>query len=136
GQLGFQHAAASIAAFQMQAFTETNSPFDRYLNRDDAALTTAQKRGALLFFGKAQCSSCHNGPFLGGASFANAGVPQLGPGTGDAAPLDLGRGGLKDQSFYKFAFRVTPLRNVELTAPYMHDRSEEHTSELQSLRHL
>ena len=121
GQLGFQHAAASIAAFQMQAFTETNSPFDRYLNRDDAALTTAQKRGALLFFGKAQCSSCHNGPFLGGASFANAGVPQLGPGTGDAAPLDLGRGGLKDQSFYKFAFRVTPLRNVELTAPYMHD---------------
>src|SRR5205823_12424623 len=44
GQLGFQHAAASIAAFQLQAFTATNSPFDRYLNRDDAALTTAQKR--------------------------------------------------------------------------------------------
>src|SRR5207249_8763981 len=114
------------------------------------ALTTAEKRGALLFFGKAQCSSCHSGALLGGGSFANAGVPQIGPGTGDAAPLDLGRGGLKDQSFYKFAFRVTPLRNVELTAPYMHDgafptleavvrhyndvtlRSEEHTSELQS----
>jgi cytochrome c peroxidase len=121
GQLGFQHAATAIAAFQMQALTKTESPFDRYLSRDDAALTTAEKRGALLFFGKAQCSSCHNGPFLGGASFANAGVPQLGPGTGNGAPLDLGRGGLKDQSFYKFAFRVTPLRNVELTAPYMHD---------------
>ena len=120
-QLGFQHAATAIAAFQMQAFTRTASPFDRYLNRDDAALTTAEKRGALLFFGKAQCSSCHSGPFLGGGSFANAGVPQLGPGTGAAAPLDQGRGGLKDQSFYKFAFRVTPLRNVELTAPYMHD---------------
>jgi len=120
-QLGFQHAATAIAAFQMQAFTRTASPFDRYLNRDDAALTTAEKRGALLFFGKAQCSSCHSGPFLGGGSFANAGVPQLGPGTGAAAPLDQGRGSLKDQSFYKFAFRVTPLRNVELTAPYMHD---------------
>ncbi|PYP14150.1 MAG: cytochrome-c peroxidase [Gemmatimonadetes bacterium] len=120
-QLGFQHAATAIAAFEMQAFTKTDSPFDRYLNRDDAALTTAEKRGALLFFGKAQCSSCHSGPFLGGGSFANAGVPQLGPGTGGGAPLDLGRGGLKDQSFYKFAFRVTPLRNVELTAPYMHD---------------
>ncbi len=120
-QLGFQHAATAIAAFQMQAFTRTASPFDRYLNRDDAALTTTEKRGALLFFGKAQCSSCHSGPFLGGASFANAGVPQLGPGTGAVAPLDQGRGGLKDQSFYKFAFRVTPLRNVELTAPYMHD---------------
>src|SRR5206468_1197637 len=89
--------------------------------RGDPALTTAEKRGALLFFGKAQCSSCHSGALLGGGSFANAGVPQIGPGTGDAAPLDLGRGGLKDQSFYKFAFRVTPLRNVELTAPYMHD---------------
>src|SRR5205814_1835405 len=120
-QLGFQHAATAIAAFQMQAFTKTNSAFDRYLNRDDAALTTAEKRDALLFFGKAQCSSCHSGALLGGGSFANAGVPQIGPGTGDAAPLDLGRGGLKDQSFYKFAFRVTPLRNVELTAPYMHD---------------
>src|SRR2546422_6556908 len=59
-QLGFQHAATAIAAFQMQAFTRTDSPFDRYLNRDDAALTTAEKHGALLFFGKAQCSSCHS----------------------------------------------------------------------------
>src|SRR5439155_6258470 len=98
GQLGFQHAATAIAAFQMQAFTSTASPFDRYLSRDDAALTTAQKRGALLFFGKAQCSSCHSGPFLGGGSFANAGVTQLGPGTGAAVPLDQGRGGLKDQA--------------------------------------
>src|SRR5207245_6668184 len=86
-QLGFQHAATAIAAFEMQAFTKTDSPFDRYLNRDDAALTTAEKRGALLFFGKAQCSSCHSGALLGGGSFANAGVPQIGPGTGDAAPL-------------------------------------------------
>jgi len=121
GQLGFQHAATAIAAFQMQALTKTDSPFDRYLNRDDAALTVEQKRGALLFFGKAQCSSCHSGPFLGGQGFANAGVPQLGPGTGDEAPLDLGRGGVKDNEFYRFAFRIAPLRNVELTAPYMHD---------------
>ncbi len=121
GRLGFQHAATAIAAFQMQALTKTDSPFDRYLNRDDAALTVEQKRGALLFFGKAQCSSCHSGPFLGGQGFANAGVPQLGPGTGDEAPLDLGRGGVKDNEFYRFAFRIAPLRNVELTAPYMHD---------------
>ena len=121
GQLRFEHAATALAAFEMQALTKTDSPFDRYLSRDDAALTTQQKRGGRLFFGKAQCSSCHSGPFLGGGSFANAGVPQLGPGTGAAAPLDQGRGGLKDQAFYKFAFRVTPLRNVELTAPYMHD---------------
>jgi len=120
-QLGFQHAAQAIAAFQLQALTKTDSPFDRYLGRDDAALTIEQKRGAVLFFGKAQCSSCHSGPFLGGQGFANTGVPQIGPGVGAGAPLDLGRGGLAGNDFYKFAFRVGPLRNVELTAPYFHD---------------
>jgi cytochrome c peroxidase len=119
--LGFQHAAAAIAAFQKQAFTKTGSPFDRYLARDDAALTTEQKRGALLFFGAAGCSGCHNGPFLGGNNFANVGVPQLGPGTGAGTPLDFGFGETIDQPFYRFAFRVAPLRNVELTAPYMHN---------------
>ena len=120
--LGFQHAANALAAFQMQALTRTNSPFDRYLARDDNALTQEQKRGALLFFGEASCATCHNGPLLGGRSFANAGVPQLGPGVGSAAPLDRGRGEhLPNLSFYQFAFRVPPLRNVELTAPYMHN---------------
>ncbi len=120
-QLGFQHAATAIAAFQMQSLTTTGSPFDRYLAQDDAALTPAEKRGALLFFGDARCGQCHNGPFLGGQGFANAGVPQLGPGVGRAAPLDHGFGEVIDQEFYRFAFRVAPLRNVELTAPYMHN---------------
>lgn len=120
-QLGFQHAATAIAAFQMAALTATGSPFDRYLARDDAALTVREKRGALLFFGEARCAQCHNGPFLGGQGFANAGVPQLGPGVGRAAPLDHGFGEVIDQEFYRFAFRVAPLRNVELTAPYMHN---------------
>lgn len=119
--LGFQHAATAIAAFELQSFTKTDSPFDHYLARDDAALTAAEKRGGLLFFGKAKCASCHNGPLLGGDGFANTGAPQLGPGIGAAAPLDLGRGAIPADSFYKFAFRITPLRNVELTAPYFHD---------------
>jgi len=121
GQLRFEHAATALAAFQMQALTKTDSPFDRYLSRDDAALTTQQKRGGRLFFGKAQCSTCHNGPLLGTNGFANAGVPQLGPGSPMTPPLDRGRADLPNQQFYEFAFRVAPLRNVELTAPYMHD---------------
>jgi cytochrome c peroxidase len=119
-QLGFEHAAQVLAAFQMEAFTRTRSPFDRYLDRDDAALTAEQKRGALLFFGEAQCGSCHNGPFLGASGFANVGAPQIGPGVGKGAPLDLGFGEIQNNEFYRFAFRVAPLRNVELTAPYMH----------------
>ena len=119
--LGFQHAANAIAAFEMDALTRTNSAFDRFLAGNDRAMTTDEKRGALLFFGKARCSTCHSGALLGGQSFANVGVPQIGPGVGSAAPLDIGRGEeLKNIPQYKFAFRVQPLRNVELTGPYMH----------------
>jgi cytochrome c peroxidase len=117
----FEDAARAIAEFQMEAFTFTRSPFDRYLDRNDAALTAEQKRGGLLFFGKARCSNCHAGPFLGGQGFVNVGVPQIGSGGNTEPPLDLGRGELPDNEFYRFAFRVAPLRNVELTAPYMHN---------------
>jgi cytochrome c peroxidase len=123
-QLGFQHAANAIAAFEVQTFTKTNSAFDRYLARDDNALSIDAKRGALLFFGKARCSQCHNGPRLGGESFANTAAPQLGPGTGALAPLDAGRGDPSiggQPQLPRFFFRIPPLRNVELTAPYMHD---------------
>lgn len=119
--LTFRDAATAMAAFQSAALTRTDSPFDRYLKRDDNAMSPAAKRGAILFFNEARCSTCHNGPLLGGRDFANSGVPQLGPGVGKGAPLDLGRGELVNNEFYQFAFRVPPLRNVELTAPYFHD---------------
>ena len=104
----------------MESFTKTRSPFDRYLDRNDQALSTEAKRGGVLFFSKALCSSCHNGPFLGAQRFANVGAPQVGPGGSRQPPLDLGRGEHDNNEFYRFAFRVPPLRNVELTAPYFH----------------
>ena len=121
--LGFQHAANAIAAFELATMTKTNSPFDRYLQRDNSALTDEQKRGALVFFTRGNCVSCHNGPLLGGQQFANIGIPQFGPGVGAAAPLDIGRAEHIGPSaqFYRFNFRVPALRNVELTAPYMHN---------------
>ena len=122
--LGFQHAANAIAAFEASAFTKSNTAFDRYLARDDNALTTDAKHGAILFFGRARCASCHNGPMLGAQQFANAGVPQLGPGTGKQLPLDDGRQNdlnVGPPITQPFSFRVAPLRNVELSAPYMHD---------------
>ena len=73
--LGFQHAANAIAAFEIDAFTRSNSGFDRFLAGDNRAMTTVEKRGALLFFGRARCASCHFGPLLGGQTFANVGAP-------------------------------------------------------------
>jgi cytochrome c peroxidase len=119
-QLGFQHAANAIAAFETQAFAKTNSAFDRYLARNDNALTVEQKRGALLFFGRARCSSCHSGALLGAQQFANVGAPQVGPGAGRMMPLDAGREDNFMGAQARFFFRVPPLRNVELTAPYTH----------------
>lgn len=119
--LSFEHAATAIAAFEKDAYTRISSPFDRYLARNDNALSPEAKRGASLFFGRAMCASCHAGPLLGSQSFANAGVPQIGPGVGAAAPLDFGVGATINQPFYRFTFRVPSLRNVALTAPYMHN---------------
>jgi cytochrome c peroxidase len=121
--LTFGHAARAIAAFQMASLLKTDSRFDRFLRHDASAMSLEEKRGGLLFFTRARCASCHNGPFLGGQSFSNSGVPQLGPGVGTHAPLDVGRGELPNNEFYEFAFRVPPLRNVELTAPYFHNGS-------------
>lgn len=119
--LGFQDMANALAAFETQAFTFTNSPFDRYIAHDDNALSTEAKEGALLFFTKGRCSTCHFGALLGGQSFASAGVPQLGPGVGNDAPMDLGQAPFSPNQTQRFLFRVPTLRNVELTAPYMHD---------------
>jgi cytochrome c peroxidase len=121
--LTFADMAKAIAAFEMDAMMKTGSPFDRYLARDNNALSVQAKRGGVLFFGTARCSQCHNGPFLGGREFSNSGVPQVGPGVGQAVPLDKGRGEILNFQFYQFAFRVPPLRNVELTAPYFHNGS-------------
>lgn len=117
----FYDAARALAAFQMETFTKARAPFDRFIEGDDGALTAEQKRGAALFFGRAQCGSCHGGPLLGGQGFANVGVPQIGPGGRREPPLDLGRAEIVDHDHLRFVFRIPPLRNVELTAPYMHN---------------
>ena len=121
--MGFQYAANAIAAFELQAFSKVNTDFDRFLARDNNAISVDAKRGALLFFGRANCSSCHSGPLIGGQQFANVAVPQFGPGTGSSAPLDNGREDLNGipRSGPFFQFRVAPLRNVELSAPYFHN---------------
>jgi cytochrome c peroxidase len=120
-ELGFQHAANAIAAFEVEAFTSVNSPLDRYVRGDDGALSEVEKRGALLFFGKAGCGSCHLGPQLTDQQFHSIGVPQVGPGLAPESPEDHGRERVTGGAGERYQFRTPPLRNVELTGPYMHD---------------
>jgi len=78
-----------------------------------AALTAPEKRGKELFEGKAGCVSCHSGPLFSDQSFRHNGIAIAAADSGRARitldPNDFGR------------FRVQSLRNIELTAPYMHD---------------
>ena len=120
-QLGFEHAANALAAYEVAAFTFTDSPWDRYLAGDKAALSDAAKRGALLFYGEAGCAQCHSGNLLTDQQFHNIGVPQLGPGKLSDDRLDLGRFLETGRAEDRYAFRTPPLRNVTLTAPYMHN---------------
>ncbi|RME12883.1 MAG: cytochrome-c peroxidase [Ardenticatenia bacterium] len=115
------HVANAIAAFEREAFTLLNSPWDRYLRGDDSALSPAAKRGALLFYGELGCSACHSGPLMTDQQAHNIAVPQLGPGKGASAPFDFGRELVSGSPTDRYAFRTPPLRNVAVTGPYMHN---------------
>ena len=120
-RIGIQHLANAIAAFETKAFTFTNSPWDQYVAGDDQALTDQQKRGAVLFYGKANCAACHAGNLLYDQQNDNILIPNIGPGRPGSAPLDAGVGLITGDPADNFVFRSEPLRNVELTPPYMHD---------------
>ncbi len=79
-------------------------------------MSEAARRGRELFFGKAQCSTCHFGPDLTDEQFHNLGIGLDRP---DAAGRAAVTG--KDEDWGKF--KTPGLRNIALTAPYMHDGS-------------
>lgn len=116
--------ANALAAFQLDAFTLPDAPWDRYLAGDEAALTEAEVRGALLFYGEAGCGRCHSGSLMTDERAYNAAIPQFGPGKEpgvDGNGQDFGRGGFTEELDERYQFRTAPLRNVTLSGPWMHD---------------
>ncbi|NWG33325.1 MAG: VCBS repeat-containing protein [Chloroflexi bacterium] len=120
-ELGFQHAANAIAAYETAVFTFEDAPFDRYIRGDQSALSDDAKQGALLFYGEAGCAACHSTGLLTDQKFHNLAVPQIGDGKGREQPLDLGRARETGNDCDRFAFRTPPLRNVAITGPWMHN---------------
>ncbi|WP_298398986.1 cytochrome c peroxidase [uncultured Azonexus sp.] len=113
--------ADAIASFEQSLLTP-DSPFDRYLRGDEAALDELARTGYQRFrdFG---CISCHQGVLLGGNMFQKFGV--LGDYFADRTPTeaDLGRYNVTGREEDRHVFKVPGLRNVALTAPYFHDGS-------------
>lgn len=111
--LTFDNLARAIAAFERTLITPGSS-FDRYLEGDAAALTELQKEG-LALFESSGCIGCHNGVMLGGQGYAGF--------THVAGSDDVGRASVTGRDEDRYVFRIAPLRNVALTAPYFHDGS-------------
>lgn len=119
--LHFAHAANALSAFQTHSFAFEDSPWDRYIRGQHSALSTTTKEGAILFYGRAGCSSCHSGTLMSDQRFYNLLVPQIGPGHRDSSGFDIGRARVTDKKKDAFAFRTPPLRNVAITGPWMHN---------------
>lgn len=104
----------ALAAYQKTLDT-TDTPYDRYAHGDDTAISDSAKRGRLLFIGKAKCAECHSGEDFTSDRFRNIGL--FNRGTLD----DRGRGAITGDAGDDGQFKVPSLRNVAVTAPYMHN---------------
>lgn len=130
GNLGIGEISEALAAFIRQ-LSPMDSPFDRYMNGEQAALTDRQVSGFNLFMGKAQCGTCHFPPFFNSLLpplFDLSEVEVLGTTTTDdfdnpMLDKDLGRFDLYKMKYYKGAFKTPTVRNAAKTAPYMHNGS-------------
>ena len=125
----------AIASFE-RTIVSGEAPFDRYLYRDDrAALPDAAAKGMELFFSqRLRCSECHSGFNLSGAvdfaaakvhpkpEFHNTGLYDV-DGTGSYPGNDRGVLDVTGQAKDMGHFRAPTLRNIAVTAPYMHDGS-------------
>jgi len=121
--IAFTDIANLIAAFIVEEWRADESPFD-LAQRGEANLSESAQRGQDLFYGDANCASCHSGPFQTDHSFHSIGLPQFGPGKAarfENHNRDVGRGRVTGQAEDFYAFRTPSLRNVTLTAPYGHN---------------
>jgi cytochrome c peroxidase len=133
--IDFTMFGRAIAEFEF-TLTFANAPIDRFARGDRGAMTEAQKRGALLFFGKANCVTCHSVSGRSNEMFTDvtprvAGVPQIAPsfgaGTGnvifDGPGLDedFGLEQVTGDPADRYKFRTAPLRNLAVAPAFFHN---------------
>jgi cytochrome c peroxidase len=108
----------AIVEFE-KSLTTPNSKFDLYLKGQKDILNEKEKKGYELFQSYG-CISCHNGVNLGGNLFQKVGIIDS---YFKEDETNLGRYNITKQNKDKFYFKVPTLRNIELTAPYLHNGS-------------
>ncbi len=109
----FDNVAKAIGAFERTLLLR--SRWDAFLEGDDGALSPAEKAG-LATFVRAGCTTCHNGPLVGGNAFQKLGLVKPWPDRHDRGRYEVTKKPEDDM-----VFKVPSLRNVAKTGPYFHD---------------
>jgi cytochrome c peroxidase len=132
----------AIAEFEF-TLVFANAPLDRFARGDRDAMTAAEKRGALLFFGKAKCLQCHSVAGRSAVGESNEmfsdfkerviGVPQISPffGVGQGNVIfdgpgqdeDFGLEQISGDADDRYKFRTAPLRNLAVAPGFFHNGS-------------
>jgi cytochrome c peroxidase len=118
----------AIASY-VRSLISLNSRFDQYMRGDKSQLNRQEMKGFNVFMGKGKCGTCHFMPLFNGTvppDFTTTEAEILGvPATKDTLhPVldeDLGKFALHQKDLHKFAFKTPSIRNIALTAPYMHN---------------
>ncbi len=116
GEVTHLNMALAIAAFE-RTLVSNDSAYDRYMAGDRSAMSIEAKRGLAVYEGKGNCTACHSGANLTDWQFHNIGVDSDDEGRG--AKLKTAA----EKKEFRGAFKTPGLRNVALTAPYMHNGS-------------
>lgn len=120
------NVANAISCF-VRSLISFNAPFDQYMRGETDTYTNAAKNGFNLFMGKAKCGTCHYAPMFNGLvppDYNETESEILGvPAARGKAVLDSDEGKFRFThiAIHKYAFKTPTLRNIALTAPYMHN---------------
>jgi len=139
----FEHFAKAITEFEFTLIF-ANAPIDRFARGQRYTLTKRQKRGALLFFGKAGCVQCHSVAGTSNEMFSDfrqhvIGVPQIAPSFGNVvfdgpgANEDFGLEQVTGNPDDRYLFRTAPLRNAAVMPAFMHNGAFIHLED--AIRH-
>ena len=135
GPIDFSMFGRAIAEFEF-TLVFADAPIDRFARGDVRAMSQDEKKGALLFFGKAGCVGCHAVAGPANEMFSDfenrvIGVPQVAPsfGVGEGNIIfdgpgqneDFGAEQISGNPQDRYEFRTSPLRNVALQAAFFHN---------------
>lgn len=123
-----ERAGLAIAAYE-RTLLANQAPFQKWLKGDNRAMTQAQKEGAILFFGKAECGNCHTGPALNKMAFQAIGMMDLVQISHESFKVSMtdkerkGRGGFTGKEEDMFKFKTPQLYNLKDSPFYGHGSS-------------